>query len=163
MTNDRITGIGRIDDDRKRTHAWVVHLQHRKKSFIRCFSDGIHGGKEHFYQAAVDFLRRVGKEHPQGAGYELFKLVRLDDVVMVVANAFAGYEPTSVALGISADELTHFVRLYRPRMIQDGLTIMATDLVTGDLVGALIADDLASGFCKAASTSVKNSSQCWLC
>ena len=81
----------------------------------------------------------------QGIGYELLRPEVLDDMAGVVANAFAGYEPTSVALGISSEEFVDYVQLYGTRMLRENLTIVATDLTTGDLVGALIADDLASG------------------
>ena len=81
----------------------------------------------------------------QGIGYELLRPEVLDDMAGVVANAFAGYEPTSVALDISSEEFVDYVQLYGTRMLRENLTIVATDLSTGDLVGALIADDLASG------------------
>ena len=83
--------------------------------------------------------------HTQNIRYELCKPEAVNGVAAVVADAFAGHEPTSVALGISSEEFVRYVQLYMPRMAQDHLTTVATDSATGDLVGALIADDLASG------------------
>lgn len=44
--------IYRIDDDRSRTHSWVVTVQRRGKIYNRHFTDTVYGGKRHALAAA---------------------------------------------------------------------------------------------------------------
>jgi hypothetical protein len=49
----------------------------------------------------------------KGVRYELFDMNALDEMAVVIAKAFASYEPTSVALGLVVGECTqHRGRVY---------------------------------------------------
>lgn len=45
-------GIQRIDTRANRTHAWVVRIQRRGRSYTKYFSDQIYGGRSVAYRAA---------------------------------------------------------------------------------------------------------------
>ena len=40
-----IYGISRVDDEKKRTHCWIVHIERKRRVWHRSFSDGVYGGK----------------------------------------------------------------------------------------------------------------------
>jgi hypothetical protein len=55
----RYRNILRADDTKKRVHAWKVALQRRNETVVRCFSDGVHGGREKALAAAVAYLDQL--------------------------------------------------------------------------------------------------------
>lgn len=57
------TCISRVDNDRSRTHGWVVRIERRGRMFVRHFSDGVHGGKTQAFEAALRYRERVIGEH----------------------------------------------------------------------------------------------------
>jgi hypothetical protein len=80
----------------------------------------------------------------QGVQYELFDMDALDEMAPMVAEAFNRYEPMTVAQGVPFQEFVDFVKLLGPKAQQEELTVLARDQETGQLIGAMIADDLAS-------------------
>ena len=50
-----LRNIRRIDDDSRRTHAWLVQVQRRSHIIIKMFSDGIFGGKQEALSAALEY------------------------------------------------------------------------------------------------------------
>lgn len=47
--------IRRIDDDSRRTHAWLLQVQRRNHVIIKMFSDSIFGGKRNALSAALEY------------------------------------------------------------------------------------------------------------
>jgi hypothetical protein len=47
--------IRRVDNDSKRTHAWLVQVQRDYKKTVKLFSDSLYGGKRKSLQAAINF------------------------------------------------------------------------------------------------------------
>ncbi|WP_301101363.1 AP2/ERF family transcription factor [Propionivibrio sp.] len=47
--------IRRIDNDTRRTHAWLVQVQRRGNVIIKMFSDNILGGKQKALSAALEY------------------------------------------------------------------------------------------------------------
>lgn len=47
--------IRRIDDDSRRTHAWLVQVQRQSHIKIKMFSDAIFGGKKEALSAALEY------------------------------------------------------------------------------------------------------------
>jgi ribosomal protein S18 acetylase RimI-like enzyme len=68
----------------------------------------------------------------------------VDEMIGLLAEVFAERDPPAVAVNISAAEFEEFVRLFRSRAVEQGLTIVVRDVATGEMVGALLADDGAS-------------------
>lgn len=87
----------------------------------------------------VKLLREV-----QGVRYELFTLNTLDEMALMVAEAFTHYEPLSVIQAIPLKEFVDFVKLLGLKVQQEELTVIARDQVTDQVIGAIIADDFAA-------------------
>ena len=56
--------IRRVDHDVSSTHCWRVTVQRRKQIFVRDFSDGRHGGRQHALQAAQLYRAKLVKAYP---------------------------------------------------------------------------------------------------
>jgi hypothetical protein len=56
-------GIGRVDDDKKSMHCWVVHIERKRRVWHRSFSDGVCGGKAKALHAARAFRDEVLVSH----------------------------------------------------------------------------------------------------
>jgi len=50
-----LRNIRRIDDDSRRTHAWLVQVQRKSRIIVKMFSDGIFGGKQKALLAALEY------------------------------------------------------------------------------------------------------------
>ena len=51
--------IRRIDNDKNRTHAWLVRVQRKNEITIKMFTDGVFGGKRKSFNAALEFKSKV--------------------------------------------------------------------------------------------------------
>jgi ribosomal protein S18 acetylase RimI-like enzyme len=77
--------------------------------------------------------------------YSVFTPGDEEEVAWVLAEAFSSREPIAIAVGITAEEFVAFVRLQLRSEATQALTVVARRADTGDLVGALLVDDGASG------------------
>lgn len=68
----------------------------------------------------------------------------LGEVARLLGEAFSAYDPPAVAVGLTPADFEAFVRVLAPRGIADGLTIVARSADTGELMGALVTEDLAA-------------------
>ena len=80
------------------------------------------------------------QEH-EGIRYELFNLQVCDAVAAVVAEAFAGYEPMMVAQNIPVNRMADYLRSLGQVLAQEELAVVALDIKTDRVVGALITRD----------------------
>jgi len=80
----------------------------------------------------------------QGVRYELFEMDALDEMALVVAEAFRRDEPMTVARDVPRHVFVDFVKLLAPKARREELTVLARDQETGRVIGAMIADDFAS-------------------
>ncbi len=69
----------------------------------------------------------------------------VDELARLLGDAFAHRDPPAVAVGLTPSEFEAFVHLLGPRAGADGLTIVARSAGTGELIGALLTEDLAAG------------------
>jgi hypothetical protein len=67
-----------------------------------------------------------------------------DEIVELLAEAFSQLNPLATATGVTAADFEAFVRLLAPKVINDGLTVVARCSLTGVILGALLAEDAAS-------------------
>lgn len=67
--------IHRIDHAPKRTHAWLVQVQCRRKITIRSFADGRYGGRRAALQAAIRF-RDAALNGAHDKSYQLWRRSR---------------------------------------------------------------------------------------
>ena len=62
----------------------------------------------------------------------------------LLAESFTRHDPPAVAVGLTAEEFEAFVSLWSSAAAADGLTIVARDVATHRLAGALLTDDAAA-------------------
>lgn len=79
-----------------------------------------------------------------GVRFSLFEPGDLDEMALVLADAFANYEPMARECGLSQRELVDFVKLFGPLAARERLTPIARDVATGRMIGAFLSEDFAS-------------------
>jgi hypothetical protein len=79
-----------------------------------------------------------------GVQYGVFELPDQDEMESLLAETFSRDDPPAVAMGISAEEFEASVRLFCPGAAAEGLTIIARNAGTGEMMGALLAADFAA-------------------
>ncbi len=67
-----------------------------------------------------------------------------DEMARLFGEAFTRRDPPAVAVGLTPAEFEAFVRLWCPKAAAEGLTIVARAGQTGEMIGALLAEDAAS-------------------
>jgi GNAT superfamily N-acetyltransferase len=77
----------------------------------------------------------------QSVNYSLYTTTDADEMSRLLGDVFAEGDPPAVAVGLTAKEFEAFVRLYGPKAEAEGLTVVARSAATGELVGALLAED----------------------
>jgi len=75
---------------------------------------------------------------------ELLKRNDTRQLVHLVARTLSADEPLCVALGLLAPDVERFLQAASEQLLSDGLTMVARDIASGKLAGALIAEDFAS-------------------
>ena len=76
--------------------------------------------------------------------YQIFDLQSVDEIAPVLAETFAGYDPLAVSQNLSAAEFAEGVQVLGPVAAQEGLSMIAQDKDTNDLVGVLLVHDFAT-------------------
>lgn len=80
----------------------------------------------------------------QGIQYGICELSDLDEMGTLLAEIFARFDPPPVAMHITPAEFEKFIRCFLPRVETDGLTIVARDAESKQMVGALLTEDAAA-------------------
>ncbi len=76
--------------------------------------------------------------------YGICELSDLDEMGTLLAEIFARFDPPPVAMHITPAEFEKFIRCFLPRVETDGLTIVARDAESKQMVGALLTEDAAA-------------------
>jgi GNAT superfamily N-acetyltransferase len=86
------------------------------------------------------------RTEPQSIEYAVLTTAsEAEEMVRVLAETFCRRDPPSIATGLTPAEFGAFARLLCPKAIVEGLTIVARHVVTGEIVGAVLTEDGASG------------------
>lgn len=80
----------------------------------------------------------------QSINCSLYTAADAGEMSRLLGDVFAERDPPAVAVGLTAAEFEAFVRLYGPKAEAEGLTVVARSAATGDMVGALLAEDSGS-------------------
>lgn len=80
----------------------------------------------------------------EGIIYEILRARDLEQTIACINEVFARDEPTTIALGITANEFYGYAEVNCKKSIKDGLSVIARDKTTGNIIGFSIAEDLAS-------------------
>jgi ribosomal protein S18 acetylase RimI-like enzyme len=67
-----------------------------------------------------------------------------DEMTHLLAGTFTQGDPPAIAVGLTLLEFAALVRLICPKAAAEGLTIIARSAETGEMCGALLAEDLGS-------------------
>jgi ribosomal protein S18 acetylase RimI-like enzyme len=65
-------------------------------------------------------------------------------VIALLAAVFSTAEPPAVAMQLTREDLSQFVALLCPKALAEGLTIVARDVDSHQLVGVVLTDDFAA-------------------
>ncbi|MDJ1479021.1 hypothetical protein QNI16_00920 [Cytophagaceae bacterium YF14B1] len=73
-----------------------------------------------------------------------YSVLTKDDVegaVDCISSTFTYGEPMTKLLGISKKEFDHFAKLFVNKAVTDGLSIVAKDSISGEVIGCLVCED----------------------
>ena len=93
-------------------------------------------------QATTGLIQRM--TNTSLINYSLYTKADADEMSQLLGDVFAHRDPPAVAVGLSAAEFESFVRLYCQKADAEGLTFVARSAATGEMIGALLAEDSAS-------------------
>jgi ribosomal protein S18 acetylase RimI-like enzyme len=79
-----------------------------------------------------------------GIIYEVFQVNDIEQTIACIIEAFPRGEPMAKALGITPDEYYFFAKIVCEKAVNDGLSVVAKDKATGQVIGFCISEDLAS-------------------
>lgn len=74
----------------------------------------------------------------------LYTAADADEMSRLLGHVFAHGDPPAVAVGLTPAEFEAFVRLLCPKAAADGLSVVARSALTGEIIGALLAEDSMS-------------------
>lgn len=87
----------------------------------------------------------MGMSSEQKISYRLYRDTDSDDLSRLLSKEFAERDPPAVAVGLEPSEFESFVRLFCRQAVAQELTIVAHCVETGEMCGALLTEDSASG------------------
>lgn len=76
--------------------------------------------------------------------YGILKDSEADQMARLLGEVFSRRDPPAVAVGVTPAEFEDLVRLFCPRAIAQGLTVVARLASSGELIGAFLCEDAAS-------------------
>lgn len=77
--------------------------------------------------------------------YRIYQSSDADALTDLLADVFPRFDPPAVATHVTTADFAMFVRTLLQQAAEDGLTIVACLAATGEIVGALLANDAAPG------------------
>lgn len=79
-----------------------------------------------------------------GIEYGILEAGELDAMAALLAEAFSLHEPPAVAVGLTRPEIEGLVRVFGDKAVGEQLSMLARVASTGDLAGALLAEDFGT-------------------
>lgn len=76
--------------------------------------------------------------------YSVYAASDADETAQLLGSVFTRRDPPAVAMGLTAHEFERLVRVFDRKAEAEGLTIVARDAGTGEMIGALLSEDSAS-------------------
>ena len=76
--------------------------------------------------------------------YGVYDASDAEATAKLLGEVFSRRDPPAVAVELTPSEFEAFVRLFCPRAVDEGLTVVARLADTGELVGALLTEDCAA-------------------
>jgi ribosomal protein S18 acetylase RimI-like enzyme len=75
--------------------------------------------------------------------YDVYQDADGEEMVRLLWDAFTRHEPLALAVELKPEEFALFVQALLPKAAQEGLTIVARDRQSGEMVGAVLTNDPA--------------------
>jgi len=75
--------------------------------------------------------------------YHLYTRADAGEMARLLGEVFVHHDPPAVAVGLTSREFESLVSLYGPKAETEGLTVVARSTATGEMIGALLAEDPA--------------------
>ena len=79
-----------------------------------------------------------------GVQYTVCRPGDTEEIGYLLSESFTRHDPPAVAVDLTAEDFEAFVRLWSPAAGTEGLTIVARDVATHEVAGALLTEDAAS-------------------
>ncbi len=76
--------------------------------------------------------------------YEMLAMKDLEETIACIVDVFPRAEPMTKAVEITSDEFYPFAEIYCIKAIRERLSLIARDKATGNVIGFLISENLAS-------------------
>ena len=76
-----------------------------------------------------------------GIRYSVCKPSEVPDVIEVLARSFSRRDPPAIVLGLTEDDFKRFLAFVTANTSKDGLTIVARDVLSGEMAGAVSTED----------------------
>lgn len=86
----------------------------------------------------------IALEVVSGVEYGILEGAELPSTIRLLAASFSRHEPLAAAVGLSPAELEALVAAFGPKALAERLSVVARTAETGELVGALLAEDFAT-------------------
>lgn len=80
----------------------------------------------------------------EGIIYKVLQADDLEQTIKCISEVFPRNEPTTKELGITPFEFYSYAEIYCKKALKEGLSVVAKDKVTGNVIGFCISEDLAS-------------------
>lgn len=79
-----------------------------------------------------------------GIRYSVCRPAEVDELVALLARTFSRHDPPAIALGLTAEDFTTYLAAITASRASVGLTIVARDVVSGELAGGIATEDVAA-------------------
>lgn len=76
--------------------------------------------------------------------FEMLAIKDLEETIACIVDVFPRAEPMTKAMEITSDEFYPFAEIYCKKAVREGLSLVARDKATGNVIGFLISENLAS-------------------
>ena len=94
-----------------------------------------------YLQEKENFNLHAGKKE---IIFEMLAIKDLEETIACMVDVFPRGEPMTKAMEITSDEFYPFAEIYCKKAIKEGLSLVARNKETGNVIGFLISEDLAS-------------------
>jgi ribosomal protein S18 acetylase RimI-like enzyme len=81
---------------------------------------------------------------PDAVRYSVYSSSDAEEMIRLLGKVFTERDPPAVAVGLTPPEFEAFVRLFCPKADTERLTVVGRCAETGEMIGALLAEDSAS-------------------
>ncbi len=98
----------------------------------------------YYEQIDDEAYQDVARSEKNGITYQLLQEKDLEQTINCLVDVFTSSEPITTAIQINASEFYPFAEIVGQKAVKDGLSQIAKDSATSQVVGAIISEDLST-------------------